>query len=168
MSCRPQDRPARELPAVRRHTDSRPENGLPAGLLGPPELSEKVIRDAPRNQNAKSRHPGRATAVSVTLRLSPPRAVAMSRSMRPTRHEQRAMTNHSIEKSSRPLAELALIKIIARDVAVLAERQALEDAISRDEARAKMSARAKEREARRKLQRAAVPPVSITRRMKHG
>jgi hypothetical protein len=81
------------------------------------------------------------------------------------------MTYSTSSKPSTALAELALVELIARDVKVLAERQASEDASAKDAARAKMSARAKEREAAKrklKLQRAAVPPVTEPRRARYG
>jgi hypothetical protein len=72
------------------------------------------------------------------------------------------VTNHTPQKSARPLAELALIKIIARDVEVIAHREAADETIWHDEARAKMRERALAREAARRKLKINLPCPRLT------
>jgi hypothetical protein len=79
------------------------------------------------------------------------------------------VTNHIRPHAARPLAELALKNLIVRDVEVLAAREADDEAIWHDEARAKMRERALERAAanRKSKSQPTVSPVT-TRRAGHG
>jgi hypothetical protein len=69
------------------------------------------------------------------------------------------MTSHNPQPSASTLAELALIKIMARDRFVLAERETAAAIAKKEKMRANMRARALERAAAKRLLKSKSQPV---------